>query len=344
MQPAQPQPPAPPAHATTMTAHEARDLILEGKAPAGLHVSGHLDFSRVPLALPSLPENLTAGRITLDGCRTLESLPRGLRCYELSLQECGIRELPGDLQVEYRLDLSRCHGLQTLPARLRVGSLVLRECTALRALPEGLDVYFLDIQGCTALTTWPARGSVKIGRLNARGCTRLQTLPAWLANLAQLDVSGCERLTELPDGLCVSSWLDLAGTSLRSLPRSLDGVQLRWRGVPVSHRVAFHPETITAEENAEVRRVLLERMSYDAFLEQAAAELVDADEDPGGVRRLLRVELDGDEPLVCLAVSCPSTERKYLLRVPPTMRSCREAAAWIAGFDNPDDYVPLAET
>src|SRR5260221_710751 len=296
------------APATTISAKEAIKLILNGEALSGLHVSGHLDFSKVPFARTSLPENLTAGRITLNGCRSLESLPRGLRCYELSLQECGIRELPDDLQVEYRLDLSRCHNLETLPKGLRVGSLVLRECTALHALPEGLDVYFLDIQGCTALTTWPARGSVKIGRLNARGCTRLQTLPAWLTNLAQLDVSGCEQLTALPEELHVSSWLDLAGTSLRSLPRSLDGVQLRWRGVPVSHRVAFQPETITAqevlaEENAEVRRVLLERMGYDAFLEQAAAELVDADEDPGGVRRLLRVELDGDEPLVCLAVS-----------------------------------------
>jgi hypothetical protein len=338
-----------PAPVTTLPADAARTLILEGKAPSGLHVSGHLDFSKVPSDLSSLPENLTAGRITLNGCRSLERLPRGLRCYELSLQDCDIRELPGDLQAEYRLDLSRCHNLQTLPQGLRAGSLVLRECTVLRALPEGLDVYFLDIQGCTALTTWPARGSVQIGRLNARGCTRLQMLPAWLTTLAQLDVSGCERLAALPEGLHVSSWLDLAGTSLRSLPRSLDGVQLRWRGVPVSHRVAFHPETIKAQEvlneqNAEVRRVLLERMGYDAFLEQAAAEVLDADEDPGGARRLLRVELDGDEPLVCLSVSDPSTGRQYLLRVPPAMRSCREAAAWIAGFDNPDDYAPIAET
>jgi hypothetical protein len=34
----------------------------------------------------------------------------------------------------------------------------------------------------------------------------------------------------------------------------------------------------------------------------------------------------------------------YALRVPPTMRSCRQAAAWMAGFDDPDDYRPLVET
>lgn len=32
------------------------------------------------------------------------------------------------------------------------------------------------------------------------------------------------------------------------------------------------------------------------------------------------------------------------LRAPPTMASCHQAAAWVAGFDNPDDYRPLVET
>jgi hypothetical protein len=59
---------------------------------------------------------------------------------------------------------------------------------------------------------------------------------------------------------------------------------------------------------------------------------------------LLQVEIPDDEPLVCLSVRDPSTGRQYLLRVPPTIGRCDEAAAWIAGFDNPDDYHPIAET
>ena len=51
-----------------------------------------------------------------------------------------------------------------------------------------------------------------------------------------------------------------------------------------------------------------------------------------------------DEDLVTLSVKCPSTAHSYMLRVPPSMKSCHQAAAWIAGFDNPDDYKPLAET
>jgi hypothetical protein len=30
--------------------------------------------------------------------------------------------------------------------------------------------------------------------------------------------------------------------------------------------------------------------------------------------------------------------------VPPAMRTCHQAAAWIAGFDNPNDYRPILET
>src|SRR5262249_3700986 len=153
---------------------------------------------------------------------------------------------------------------------LKVGSLVLRGCTALRALPEGLDVYFLDLQGCTRLQGWPRRAHIRIGRLNASGCTRLTNLPPGLRKLAQLDVSNCPNLRELPSVLRGSSWLALGGSGITRLPSSLASVRLRWRGVPVDARIVFRPETITtaeilAERNAELRRVLLERFGFERF-------------------------------------------------------------------------------
>jgi hypothetical protein len=79
-------------------------------------------------------------------------------------------------------------------------------------------------------------------------------------------------------------------------------------------------------------------------MQQARAEVLDRDRDAGGERRLLRVRVEGDEDLVCVAVICPSTGRQYLLRVPPAMKTCRQAVAWTAGFAHPDDYKPLVET
>jgi hypothetical protein len=346
----------------------ARALIQSGKAPAGLRVGGHLRLAgeRALRALPPgltapsvdlsgcvmlerLPAGIQARRLNLSGCTALRELPAGLRCYDLDLGHTAIRSLPADLHVEYRLSLEGCARLEELPAGLRVGSLILRECTALAALPEGLEVYFLDITGCTGLAGWPKRGALRFGRLRARGCVRLRALPPWLEQLAQLDISGCAQLTDLPASLQVSAWIDIADSGVGWLPAGARAARLLWRGVPIDERIAFRPETITAEEvlgeeNAELRRVLLERMGYERFLAQARAKVRDTDRDTGGERRLLMVPLPGDEPLVCLAVLCPSTGRQYLLRVPPNMRTCHQAAAWIAGFDNPDLYRPLKET
>jgi hypothetical protein len=265
------------------------------------------------------------------------------------LRATPIVSLPADLRVEERLDLSDCDLLESLPAGFKTGALVLSRCTGLHALPEDMDVFFLHIPGCVALKRFPERGPAHIVRLNMRGCLQVRALPSWLKRVGQLDLHGCRSITELPADLRVVSWLDLADTGIRSLPESLQETPLRWRGVPVTSRIVFQPETIIVEEvlaasNVELRRVLLERMGYEKFIDRSNAESLDSDTDPGGARRLLRVPLSGDEPLVCLAVQCPSTGRRYLLRVPPTMRSCKQAAAWIAGFDDPKQYRPIAET
>lgn len=334
--------------ATTHSVQEASVLILKGAAPEHMIVEGHLKLSKQS-ELTSLPAHLSVTRLTLNGCSALKELPVGLHCYELSLADTPLRTLPADLSVEYRLDLSNCGLLEELPAGLKVGSLILRNCVSLCSLPEGLDVCFLNITGCTSLTTLPERGSIQSGWLVARGCTQLKELPSWLNRLSYLDISGCVNIDTLPGNLQLTSTLDVADTALKSLPASLSGVRLRWRDVAVTPRIAFQPETITAKEalnepNAELRRVLIERMGYENFIEQASPTIVDCDADAGGERRLLNVRLLNDEPLVCLAVLCPSTARRYLIRVPPSMRTCHQAAAWIAGFDNPDEYKPVAET
>ncbi len=352
-------------------AKEAQFLISRGRAPDGLQVKGHLNLTVMggtgkPISLPQylradsidlsnclnldrLPEGLRVRRLDLSGCLNLRHLPAGLRCYELNLSGTGIRDLPADLKVELRLDLSECAELETLPAGLKTGSLLLRNCTALEALPEDLDVAFLDLSGCVGLRRWPQRAKVQVGRLNIRGCFQLTDLPDWLTDVSHLDMAGCDNLTELPSWLNVRSWIDIANTGIAALPAGAEQAQLRWRGITIDRRIAFAPETITADEvletrNVELRRVLMERMGYENFLVAAHSQTLDIDQDPGGERRLLQVPFGDDEPLVCLAVICPSTGRQYMLRVPPNMRTCRQAAAWLAGFDTAEAYQPIQET
>ena len=258
-------------------------------------------------------------------------------------------QAPAHLKVHGTFDVSNESSLTCLPEELEVERLVMDNCSALQTLPMRLKVFVLDMAHCINVQRLPEEGLEQMARLNIQGCTRISALPSWLKRVAQLDVSGCTGLRELPEGLRVVSWLDLAHTPLHSLPASLQGVQLRWRGVMVNERIAFHPETITAqqvleERNAERRRVMLERLGYEQFMTQAQAQVLHQDQDAGGERRLLHVPLEDDEPLVCLEVRCPSTGRHYLIRVPPTISHCHQAAAWIAGFDHPEDYAPLVET
>jgi hypothetical protein len=298
----------------------------------------------------TLPAHFSVWSLKLNDLRWLRILPQGLTCKVLELRNTPIEALPEDLHVDLRLDLQDCTGLRSLPRGLKVGTLNLRGCTALKELPEGLECSYLDVSGCTALRKFPKHGKIEIGNLLARNCHALTALPPWLTNVAQLDLSGCANIKSVPGSLQVSSWIDVGKSGIRKLPPALHGVELRWRGVLVSHRIAFQPETITAdevlaEENVELRRAMLESMGVERFFTEAKAEVLDADRDKAdGQRKLLRVPLKNDEDLVCVSVQCPSTGRQYLLRVPPTTTSCQQAVAWTAGFDDAKNYRPTIET
>jgi hypothetical protein len=104
------------------------------------------------------------------------------------------------------------------------------------------------------------------------------------------------------------------------------------------------PERIRDEENAELRRVMLEHYGYDRYLEESGAVPVHRDE--AGV--LWRVRLVGDEDVVMVEVvnSTPEpdgTHRTYWLRVPPSTRTAQEGVAWTFGLDA-EAYEPLQQT
>jgi hypothetical protein len=185
-----------------------------------------------------------------------------------------------------------------------------------------------------------------LGHLDLSSQRDLYELPEDLT-CESLDISDCVNITNLPKGLHVTYWIEVAGCGITGLPAG-HGFSLLWRGVSVTDRIAFEPQSMTGQDilqlgNAELRRVMIERISYETFIEQVGGLVKDKDSDPGGDRQLLQVPFDDDEPLMVLKVTCPSTGRIYVLRVPPYMRTCRQAAAWVAGFDNPNDYQPLVE-
>jgi hypothetical protein len=310
-----------------LSPEEAADEIHSGRFRGPAKISGKLDLTN------------------FQG----ETLPAGLHCYELDASGSSLKQLPSDIQIDGRLVLDNSKVLRTLPKGLRAGSISLRNCQLLERLPENLSTWFLDMSGCARFEHWPENASIENGALNLRECVRISYLPSWIRRLSQLNLAGCVQLKTIPEGLLVSSWVDVGGSGVIGLPSSLRHASLRWRGVRVDERVAFHPEQLTArdalaEKNTEVRRIMIERIGYLRFARESEAKILDQDRDAGGPRQLLFIHLDEDEPLVGLLCQCPSTGRRYFLRVPPDMNSCHQAAAWVAGFDDPSMYQPKIET
>ncbi|GAA0963668.1 DUF6745 domain-containing protein [Actinocorallia libanotica] len=129
-----------------------------------------------------------------------------------------------------------------------------------------------------------------------------------------------------------------------------DGFALHaWRGMPIppdflNTLTGLTASRILAEENAELRRVMLEHFGYDRYLADIGARPLHQDET--GV--LWRIDLPGDEPVVMVEVvnSTPEpdgTRRTYYLRVPPRTRTARAGVAWTFGLTEAE-YRPLQET
>ena len=123
-----------------------------------------------------------------------------------------------------------------------------------------------------------------------------------------------------------------------------------WKGLNVQARIIEHPETITVEEiescqNAELRRVLIERYGDGRYLEDAGAKVVDSHPHFG---TLLEIARPNDEPLARVRVKNSTPEpdgsiKIYYLKVPPGMKSVVEAIAWTFSLDK-KDYDPALET
>ncbi|MFI1584954.1 DUF6745 domain-containing protein [Embleya sp. NPDC020630] len=133
-----------------------------------------------------------------------------------------------------------------------------------------------------------------------------------------------------------------------------DGFALHaWRGMPVPADFvttlgpagsALNAQRIRDEDNAELRRVMLEIYGYDRYLAEVGARPLHRDDT--GV--LWRIELPGDEPIVMVEVlnSTPEPDgsiRVYWLRVPPTTRTARAGVAWTFGLTE-QQYRPARET
>jgi leucine-rich repeat protein SHOC2 len=125
---------------------------------------------------------------------------------------------------------------------------------------------------------------------------------------------------------------------LQSLP-VLKTVELFDVYLPHRYWIKFsdwNPEWLLDEENAEIRRTLIDRVGYEKICEKLGAIEIDFWRE----YHLITIPADVDvEPIFLLKMTCPSTNHIHVLRVPPTMTSAEAAITWINHGIHPDDFA-----
>lgn len=122
-----------------------------------------------------------------------------------------------------------------------------------------------------------------------------------------------------------------------------------WHGVRIPEYIILKPESISIqkiedEKNTEIRRVMITRYGQEKYLLDSNAKKIHSDD--YGI--LYKKEIPDDEPLLMVKVvnSTPEpdgTFKDYFLRVPPNIKTAREAVAWT--FDEKsEEYLLTKET
>lgn len=104
-------------------------------------------------------------------------------------------------------------------------------------------------------------------------------------------------------------------------------------------------EWVLSEQNAEVRRVLIQGIGYGRLCQELGARTLDSWREYTLLQldlpTHLRVNWQGveEESVLLLKMTCPSTQHIHVLRVPPHMRSARAAVKWVNWDIDPNEFV-----
>lgn len=101
------------------------------------------------------------------------------------------------------------------------------------------------------------------------------------------------------------------------------------------HPTHWQAEWLLLEENAELRRVLIQGIGYARICQELQAIELDSWQK----YMLLKIESNVDiEPIYLLKMTCPSTGYIHAMRVPPDIHSAREAITWVNWGISPDKF------
>jgi hypothetical protein len=102
------------------------------------------------------------------------------------------------------------------------------------------------------------------------------------------------------------------------------------------HPKDWKPQWLLEEDNAELRRVLIQGIGYARIIEELQATELDSYQE----YTLLKIDSEVDvEPIYLLKMICPSTGHIHALRVPPNTESAYAAITWVNSDIPPEDFA-----
>jgi DNA integrity scanning protein DisA with diadenylate cyclase activity len=105
------------------------------------------------------------------------------------------------------------------------------------------------------------------------------------------------------------------------------------------HLKTLEARDIVAVTNLEVRRELLRDFGYERFVNEMKGIVINKDKRG----ELIKLQVRKEEPMKFVKVKDSSTDREYIIRVPPNMKTCTEALAWTFSMSE-QEYRPEKET
>jgi hypothetical protein len=100
-------------------------------------------------------------------------------------------------------------------------------------------------------------------------------------------------------------------------------------------------DLILKAKNQEIKQKALKQLGYEEFVKQVHSTIIHTD----GPDELIEIVsgIPKTDPIKFLHVKDVSTERMYLLRVPPTIQRVKQGKAWTFGMGE-EEYLPIKET
>ncbi len=101
------------------------------------------------------------------------------------------------------------------------------------------------------------------------------------------------------------------------------------------HPSQWQAQFLLEERNTGVRRVLIQEIGYARIFHELQAQQLDT----WAEYTLLKINGADIEPMYLLKMTCPSTGFIHVLRVPPNMKSAREAIRWVNWGTAPEEFL-----